>query len=80
MALVDQPKRTKLYEKGTHHFVINFVEVNFTNFIYDIFTLERDESESYKETKKSNSLVSLYFGYNIIGRGICSSFLAINSN
>lgn len=32
----------------TYHFVINFVEVNFTNFIYDIFALERDESESWK--------------------------------
>lgn len=31
---------------STHHFVINFVEVNFTNFIYDIFALERDEAES----------------------------------
>ena len=39
----------RLYSKKvqvTHHFVVNFVEVDFTDFIYDVFALERDESES----------------------------------
>lgn len=36
----------KLKVTSTHHFVVDFVKVYFAYFIYYIFTLKRDESET----------------------------------
>lgn len=30
----------------THHFIINFMEVNFANFINNVFTLKRDKTKT----------------------------------
>lgn len=29
-----------------HHFVVDFMEMNFTHFLHDVFTLKRDKSEA----------------------------------
>jgi hypothetical protein len=49
---------TKIILEITYHFIIDLMEVNFTHFIYDVFTLKCDESETWKKRKeyyKSNS-------------------------
>jgi hypothetical protein len=41
-----------LKHENTYHFIVDFMEVNFTNFIYDVLTLKRDESKPCKERNK----------------------------
>lgn len=38
-------KILKIAEK-TYHFIVNFVEVDLTNFVYDVLALKCDESEA----------------------------------
>jgi hypothetical protein len=43
---------TKIILKITYHFIIYLMEVNFTDFIYDVFTLKCDKPETWKKEKK----------------------------
>lgn len=36
----------------TYHFVIDFMKMNFTDFLYDVFTLKRYETKSYAKREK----------------------------
>lgn len=40
----------------TYHFVIDFMKMNFTDFLYDVFTLKSYEAKSYaeRETEKGD--------------------------
>lgn len=38
--------------RKAYHFIVYFVEMNFTDFIYDVFALKCDEAKSWKEKRK----------------------------
>lgn len=42
------------YVCKTHHFTVDFVEMNFTDFVYYIFRVERHETETWNEKNKNN--------------------------
>lgn len=39
-------------EQSTHHFVVDFVKMYFAHFIYYVFTLKRDETETCNKINK----------------------------
>lgn len=38
-------------KKNTYHFIIDFMEMNFTDFLYDVFVLEGYEAKACGETE-----------------------------
>lgn len=59
--------RTNGRDRKTHHFIINLVEVDFANFIYDVLALKCDESKTCNkksaklDVSRSSSIVSARF-------------------
>lgn len=42
----------KKINEWTYHFVIDFMKMNFTDFLYDVFTLKSYEAKSYAERNR----------------------------
>lgn len=42
----------KKKKEWTYHFVIDFMKMNFTDFLYDVFTLKSYETKSYAERNR----------------------------
>lgn len=45
-------KKKRKENEWTYHFVIDFMKMNFTDFLYDVFTLKSYETKSYAEKQR----------------------------
>lgn len=44
--------------QSTYHFIIDFVKMNFTDFLYNVFMLERYEAEACRKRDRNRGRVS----------------------
>lgn len=53
--------------KDTYHFIIDFMEMNFTDFLYDVFVLKSYEAKTCRETETKQKRIELITCYHLWG-------------